>query len=485
MPYQQVVIIGGGFGGLNCAKRLGKAEAEVLVLDRNNHHTFQPLLYQVATAALSSGNIAAPIREVLRDNANTTVYMSNVEKIDTENRVAIASNGEEYRYDYLVIATGARHSYFGHPEWERFAPGLKTLPDALRIRERILLSFEIAERCDSRMLAEKFLRFVIVGGGPTGVELAGAVAEIAHKTLFKNFRRIKPENAQIFLIESQPEVLKTFDHKLGSAARHYLEKMGVRVITDTRVTEISEEGVWIKDEFFPSFSIIWAAGNHASPLLESLDTPLDRAKRAIVGPDLSIPGHPEVFIIGDSAHALDEDENPLPGIASVAIQQGHYVANIIKNNIAPDKRKPFRYFDKGSMATIGTAKAVASIHGLHFKGLLAWMAWSFIHVLYLVSFQNRMLVMMHWFFSYMTGNRQVRLILRSVFGKADSIFRKVGDHYETDTGAYHFKFEKQKLKMWKPHEKPPESDEEPKAPEEHEQQAQQEQPQQEKQEQPK
>lgn len=440
MVKTKVIIIGGGFGGLNCAKQLSDKDFDVSLMDRNNHHTFQPLLYQVATAALTPSNIAVPIREIMRNHENTTVYLCNVDKIDKEKRHVIASNGEVFEYDYLVVATGARHSYFGNDEWEKYAPGLKSIPDAQRIRERILLSFEIAERAKDMETAKKFLRFVIVGGGPTGVELAGAVAEIAHTGLFKNFRRIKPELAQIFIVEHQPEILKTFDPTLGHVAHKYLEDMGVTVITGKRVTKISEEGIWIEDDFIPSFSIIWAAGNQASPLLETLNTPLDRAKRAIVGPDLAIPEHPEIFVIGDSAHAQDAEGNPLPGIASVAIQQGQYVAKLIKNKTPSGERKPFRYFDKGSMATIGKAKAIASIHKFHFAGFFAWLAWCFVHLLYLVSFRNRIQVMFQWFLLFLTGGRQVRLILRPVFGKEDSIFKKEGDDFVTAEGAYHFKY---------------------------------------------
>jgi NADH:quinone reductase (non-electrogenic) len=470
MSYSKVIIVGAGFGGINCALNLKKADANIYIMDRNNHHTFQPLLYQVATAALSPGNIAVPIREVLKNHKNTTVYLTNIEDINKEKQVVIASSGEEFEYDYLVIATGAGHSYFGNPEWEKFAPGLKSLPDAIRIRERLLLSFEIAERIDSIHEAERFLRFVIVGGGPTGVELAGAVAEIAHKTLFDNFRRIKPENAQIYLIESQPEILKTFHPRLGKKAHEYLEEMGVKVIPGTRVTDIKEEGIYIGDKFFPSFSIIWAAGVQASPLMKTLDTPLDRANRAIVGPDLTIPDHPEVFIIGDSSHAEDEKGSPLPGIASVAVQQGQYVANIIKKRIAPEERKPFRYFDKGSMATIGRAKAVASIHKFDFSGIFAWMAWSFIHVLYLISFRNRLLVMLQWFFSYLTSSRNARLILRSLYGREDSMFHKVGNHFEGMGGTYHFFFDqddpsklKKKPTNFESEKDPPKEKEEPKS----------------------
>lgn len=457
MAKKKVIIIGGGFGGLNCAKGLKKTDFDILLLDRNNHHTFQPLLYQVATAALSSSDIAIPIREILRKQENATVYLCNIDSIDVENKSVKASNGEIFYFDYLIVATGARHSYFGHPEWEEYAPGLKTLPDAIAIREKILLSFELAERTHSHDIAEQFLRFVIVGGGPTGVELAGSVAEIAHKTLFKNFRNIRPEDAKIYLIESQPELLKTFHPKLGKIARHYLEELGVQVITGTRVTKISEEGIWVGDDFFPSFSIIWAAGNEASSILATLKCPLDHSKRAIVGKDLSIPNHPNIFVIGDSAHAENENGDPYPAIASVAIQQGQYVAKIIKNEIPFEKRKSFKYFDKGSMATIGTSKAVATIHKFNFSGFFAWLSWCFVHILYLVSFKNRIIVVLQWFFLYFFGSRQVRIILRSVFGKENSLFKKVGDHFETSSGAYHFKFENKDIKIWNPKKKTEES----------------------------
>lgn len=441
MDRARVIIVGAGFGGINCAQKLGKTDVEVLIMDRNNHHTFQPLLYQVATSALAAGSIAIPIREILRNNTNTTVYMANIDSIDKNKKLVYVSNGESFNYDYLVLATGARHSYFGHDEWETFAPGLKTLPDAARIRERILLSFEIAERAETPELVQKYLRFVIVGGGPTGVELAGAVAEISRSGLYKNFRRIKPENAEIYLIESQPEILKTFHPNLGKTARKYLEDMGIKVRTGTRVTNITQDGIWIGDEFLPSFGIIWAAGNVASPVLKSLDVPLDRAQRAIVGPDLSIPDHPEIFVIGDSANAKDSDGSSLPGIASVAIQQGQYVAKIIANKIPPAERQPFRYFDKGSMATIGKGKAIASIHKFDFTGFFAWLAWGLVHLLYLASFSNRIMVMTQWFFVYVTNNRQMRIIMRSVFGKEDAIFTKVGEHIEMSGGAYQFKYE--------------------------------------------
>jgi len=423
MAYTKVVIIGAGFGGLNCAKGLKRANADVIVLDRNNHHVFQPLLYQVATAALPPGNITMPIRQVLASQKNSYVFMANVGKIDKEKKIVYASNGDPFSYDYLVVATGARHAYFGHDEWEKFAPGLKAIPDAVRIREQILLSFELAERCDSITQRMKYLRFVIVGGGPTGVELAGAVAEIAHKTLIRNFRRIHPEEAEIYLIEGHPEILKTFDLKLGHIAHRYLEKMGVKIINGTHVTNITESGVYIGDKFLESFSIIWAAGVHASPLLQTLDTPLDKAGRAIVGPDLSIPDHPEIFVIGDSAHTEDEKGEPLPGVASVAIQQGRYIAKIISKEVPPEKRKPFRFFNKGAMATIGKFKAIIAYKKIRMHGFFAWLGWCFIHVFYLVGFRNRIMTLFQWLFSLITGGHQIRLISRPIAGQEDAIFK--------------------------------------------------------------
>lgn len=454
MGYSKVVIVGAGFGGLNCALNLKKSRSDVFIFDRNNHHTFQPLLYQVATAALSPENIAVPIREVLKSHTNTAVKLANVESIDKKRRCVICTGGLTFEYDYLVVATGARHSYFGHPEWEQFAPGLKTLPDALRIREKLLLAFEIAEQADSLHLAETFLRFVIVGGGPTGVELAGAIAEISRKTLFQNFRRIKPENAQIYLIEGQDEILRSFSPKLVSKVHDYLKKMGVKVISRALVTDITQEGIVINGKLLSAFSIIWAAGNEASPLLKSLDTPLDRMQRVIVGPDLSIPDHPEIFVIGDSAHSLDENGIPLPGIASVAIQQGRYVANLIIKDIPLEKRKPFCYFDKGSMATIGKGKAIASIGRWNFAGFSAWLAWSLIHIRYLISFRNRILVMIQWMFYYLSASRNARLIFPSIEGEKESIFHKVEDHYEDRESVYHFFFDTNDanaLKTWGVH----------------------------------
>ena len=346
--------------------------------------------------------------------------MGTVEKIEKGNKQIILANGEKISYDYLVVATGARHSYFGNDQWEPLAPGLKTITDALQIREKILVSFEKAERMDSIAEAEKFLNFAIIGAGPTGVEMAGAIAEIAHKTLFKNFRRINPEKSKIYLLEAASRVLPPFPEKLSIKARKSLENMGVRVITGELVTNITEEGVQVGKNFIAARNIIWAAGNQASPLLKTLDVPLDRQGRAIVEPDLTIPRHPDIFIIGDAACTMGKEKQPLPAIAPVAIQQGHYVAKIIKKQLSKDKRRPFRYFDKGSIATIGTNKAVGYVRKILISGFLAWLIWGFIHVFYLVSYRSRFTVLLNWVFHYVTGLRGARLIHKSLDQKASS-----------------------------------------------------------------
>lgn len=414
MARTKVVIIGGGFAGLNAAKILGKNKIEVLVVDKTNHHLFQPLLYQVASAALSPGEIAVPIREAMRKYPDTSVMMGEVVSIDKEHNQIVLKDGEKISFDYLIVGVGARHSYFGNTQWEEFAPGLKTVADAIQIREKVLVSFEKAERADSLSEAEKYLNFVIIGGGPTGVEMAGAIAEIAHKTMFKNFRRIRPEKSQIYLIELAPHILPVYPESLAIHAEEDLKKMGVRVLTGRKVTNINEEGVQVDDEFFPCNNIIWAAGNQAAPLLQTLDVPLDRAGRVIVEKDLSIPSHPNIFVVGDAAHAKDKRDNPLPGVAPVAIQQGKYVAKIIRDEIPSEKRKPFVYFDKGSMATIGRAKAIAMVGKFRFTGFIAWLAWCFIHIVYLIGFRSRIGVMLEWFFFYLTGQRGARLIYRSL-----------------------------------------------------------------------
>lgn len=407
---EKVVIVGGGFGGLNAAKQLKRGIGEVLIVDRTNHHLFQPLLYQVASAALSPPDVASPIREVLAKQENVVVIMGEVVKVEKDQRLIILKNGDRISYDYLILAPGARHSYFGHEEWEVYAPGLKTIHNALTIRERILMSFEMAERCDSYTEAEKYLNFVIIGAGPTGVEMAGAIAEIAYKTMIRNFRRINTKKTRIYLIEGAHQVLPPYPPKLGARARKDLEKMGVSVLTDTLVTKVTKDGVQVGERWIPAANIIWAAGNQASALLKTLDVERDKQGRAIVGPDCSIPGHPEVFVIGDAAHFVGKEGAPLPGIAPVAVQQGRYVGKLIRKRIPVEKRKPFRYLDKGTMATIGTNKAVAMVGKLQFSGYLAWLAWGFIHIAYLIGFRSRIAVMVNWIFQYLSGQRGARLI---------------------------------------------------------------------------
>lgn len=414
MAYTKVIIIGGGFAGLNAAKALRGAKLDILLIDKTNHHLFQPLLYEVATAALSPGDIATPLREILRHQENTTVIMGEVIGIDKKNKQIAISNGDRYSYDYLIVAIGARHSYFGRDDWETFAPGLKTITDALKIREQVLISFEKAERLDSISQAAKYLNFVVIGGGPTGVEMAGAIAEIAYKTMFKNFRRIKPEESKIYLIEALPQILPMYPDKLAKKATRTLEKMGVKVITGKKVTEIHENGIQIEGIFIESKNVIWAAGNQVSSLLKHLDVPLDRAGRVIVSPDLSIPDDPHVFVIGDAAHCIGKEGKPLPGVAPVAMQEGKYVAKIIKKEIPKEHRPPFSYFDKGSMATIGKAKAIAMFGQLQFSGFFAWLIWAFVHIMFLIGFRNRIAVMLEWGAAMITGERGVRLITKPI-----------------------------------------------------------------------
>lgn len=408
MAYEKVVIIGGGFGGLNAAKGLKHFKGEVVLIDRMNYHLFQPLLYQVATCALSPGNIAYPIREILRNQTHTEVVMGNVATIDLEGSKIILDDGTAFSYSYAIIAPGARHSYFGHPEWESRAPGLKDLSDALSIRDQILLTYEKAERMDSIIEAKKYMRFVIVGGGPTGVEMAGAIAEIAKKTLLKNFRKIKPEQTEIYLIEGLSQILPSYPPELAIKAKDDLEKMGVKVLLNEKVEEIEDFGVKTNLRFIETPNVIWAAGNEASPILKTMNVPLDRQGRVIVEPDLSVPGHPNVFVIGDSAH-LEINGKVLPGIAPVAIQEAKYVVK----KILKKTNKPFKYFDKGNLATIGRAKAVGEFRNIKLSGFTAWWIWSVVHVFYLISFSSRILVMIQWIFLYLSSKRQVRIISKS------------------------------------------------------------------------
>jgi NADH dehydrogenase len=414
MANTKVVILGGGFAGINVAKGLGHTKLDVWLIDKTNHHLFQPLLYQVASASLAPGDIAVPIREILSHYENITVIMGEVTAIDKEKQEVILRNGDRIGYEYLVVSLGARHSYFGKDEWEQFAPGLKTLADALKIRQRILLSFEKAERCDSISEAKKYLNFVIIGGGPTGVEMAGAISEIAYETMLKDFRRIDTSKTKIYLVEGSPHVLATYPEKLSLKAEQYLENFGVNVITGKRVTEVTKDGVMIDNLFIPSENILWAAGNQASSVLKTLNVPLDKQGRVIVESDLSISGHPEIFVLGDAACAMDKQGNPLPALASVAIQQGRYLANIIRRRLPKAERPPFSYFDKGAMATIGKTKAIGVFGKLQLSGFLAWIAWCFVHILYLIGFRNRLIVLTQWLFSYFSSKKGSRLIYRSI-----------------------------------------------------------------------
>lgn len=405
---KKVVIIGGGFGGLSAAKALKNADVEITLIDKTNHHLFQPLLYQVATAALSPGDIAAPIREILRKQKNVRVIMGEVINIDAEKKKVILQD-DQFDYDYLIVAIGSRHSYFGKNEWEKYAPGLKTIADALSIRERILLSFEKAERAHNEKEIQKFLTFVVIGGGPTGVELAGAIAEIAKKTMLKDFRKIDPSKTKIILVEALDRILSNYDSDLSEKGRVALEELGVNVRLNTKVTEINENGAQLDGEFIETSNVIWAAGNTIPSLIKTLNTETDRAGRVVVESDCSIKNHSEVFVIGDAALVI-QDGKPLPGVAPVAIQQGKYVAKIISEDLPEEKRKQFRYFDKGNLATIGRAKAVMQIGKLKASGFAAWLAWAFIHIMYLIGFRNRYKTMAEWIWYYITYRHGIRLI---------------------------------------------------------------------------
>lgn len=404
----RVVIIGGGFGGLNVAKKLKSAPVRITLLDRRNHHLFQPLLYQVAAAALNPSDIATPIRRILRRQKNTEVLLGEATSVDTARRVVQLEDGE-VPYDYLVIATGATHSYFGKDQWARFAPGLKTIEDALLIRRRVLLAYEMAEREQDPEIQRRWLNFLIVGAGPTGVELAGALAEISRQTLDMDFRRIDPTSARIILLEGAPRVLPTYPEDLSEAARRQLVKLGVEVHTHAQVTAIDAEGATVGSEKIPARTVIWAAGVAASPLARSLGVPLDRAGRVVIEPDLSVPGHPEIFVIGDLAAARSGGK-PVPGIAPAAIQEGKHTAKNILGQLRGVGRAPFHYRDKGTLATIGRAAAVADLGRLKLSGFLAWMTWLVVHIFFLIGFRNRLLVLIEWAWSYLTTERGARLI---------------------------------------------------------------------------
>jgi NADH dehydrogenase len=405
----RVLIVGAGFGGLQAARRLARYPVRITLVDQRNYHTFQPLLYQVATAAISPGEIAAPVRQILRGQDNVEVLLGEVLGFDLEKRIAKLTD-LEIPYDYLIVAAGASHAYFGHDEWEPMAPGLKTIEDALEIRRRVLLAFELAERHAASGEGQVQLNFVVIGGGPTGVELAGTLAEIARHALANEFHSIDPRHSRILLIEGGPRVLPAYAEDLSRSAEKQLQHLGVEVRTSAMVTGVESAAVFVGKTRIPAAVILWAAGVAASPLGKSLGTPLDRAGRVLVNPDLSIPGHREVFVVGDLASLKDKNGKQVPGVAPVALQEGAATARNIGREVQGKPREDFHYFDKGSLATIGRAAAVAEIGKIHISGFIAWLSWLFIHIFFLIGFRNRLLVMIQWAWSYVTYERGARLI---------------------------------------------------------------------------
>jgi NADH dehydrogenase len=413
MPGQRdhhVVIVGGGFAGLWATRALARAPVCVTLIDRANHHLFQPLLYQVATAGLSSPDIAAPLRHILRNQANVEVRMAGVERVDTARRCIALDDGSTIGYDTLLLATGATHTYFGHDEWAAHAPGLKTLDDALHLRRRLLLAFERAEAESDPERRAAWLSFAIVGGGPTGVELAGTLAEIAHHTLRREFRHIDPASAKVRLIEAGARVLSSFPESLSEKARAQLQRLGVEVVTGTPVDAIDDQGYRLGGKFFAARTVVWAAGVAASPLAQSLGVTLDRAGRVPVLPDLTAPGHPQIFVAGDLATVV-QDGKPVPGVAPAAKQMGRHVGETIRRRLANKPTAPFRYHDYGNLATIGRMAAVVDLRGLRFSGLLAWWFWLAAHVFFLIGFRNRIVVLLNWFMAYWSYQRAARIIV--------------------------------------------------------------------------
>jgi NADH dehydrogenase len=405
----RVVIVGAGFGGLNAALALRDAPVQVTVIDRNNHHLFQPLLYQVATGSISPADICAPIRSVLRKQQNTEVLMGEVTGVDTQAQRVLMGD-QSIPYDYLILATGARDSYFGHNDWAQFAPGLKSVVQATSIRRQILLAFEMAERETDPQKGQELLTFVLVGAGPTGVEMAGAIGGLAHKTMASDFRHINPKEARIILVEALPRILPAFDEKLANKAHKALNRLGIEVRTNSPVQTIDSEGVVIAGERIPTKTVIWTAGVAASPAGQWLGAETDRAGRVKVGSDTSVPGHPNIFVLGDTA-SCTQDGKPLPGVAQVAIQQGKYVASVITDRVA-DKPHPedFRYVDKGNMATVGRYYGIVSIGKWRFSGIVGWFLWLVVHLMFLIGFRNRVVVLFQWALFYTTFQRGARLI---------------------------------------------------------------------------
>jgi NADH dehydrogenase len=409
-PVKKVVIVGGGFAGLYVAKRLANQPVEVTLVDRKNHHTFQPLLYQVATAVLSPGEIASPLRRILHRARNTEVLLGEVVGFDTAAQRVKLKDGAELAYDYLIVAAGARHSYFGHEDWAADAPGLKTVEDALEIRRRVLLAFEHAEREAYLTGKHQPLSFAVIGGGPTGVELAGAIADIARRAMATDFKAIDTTEARVTVFEGAPHILGVYPEELSIKARRQLEELGVEVRTNSLVSAVEPGRIKVGEEWIPASVILWATGVAASPLGKALGVPTDRAGRVLVEPDLSLPGHPNVFVLGDMASLKDTNGIVVPGLGAAATQEGKDTAANIARDLRGEKRVPFRYKDKGSMATIGRNRAVAQIGKLQFTGLIAWLLWAFVHVFLLIGFKNRLMTMREWMWAYFTRERSARLI---------------------------------------------------------------------------
>src|SRR5690625_3179234 len=407
-----VIIIGGGFGGISVARELAKSSCRVTIIDKNNHHLFQPLLYQVATAALSPGDIAIPIRAMFSKDENISVIMDQVMAVNKEGRSVRLRSGREISYDYLIMAPGAVYNYFGNDHWKSYAPGLKSISDSLSVRETIILSLETAEHLEHPVDREPWLTFAVIGGGPTGVEMAGAIAEIAKRSMMRDYRNLIRDDTRVYLIEAGPRILNGYPESLSRKAQKELEGMGVKVLLNSPVNDITENGVTIDNQTIRTPNIIWAAGVIASPLVNKLGVEQDRTGRVMVEDDMSLKGFPNLFVIGDAAHATNEKGEPLPAVAPVAIQQGKYVGSLIRKRQSREERKPFRYKDKGTMATIGRAKAVAEIRGWHFTGFIAWALWSVVHIFFLIGFRNRFRVFAEWIWYYFTFKRGVRLITR-------------------------------------------------------------------------
>jgi NADH dehydrogenase len=407
-----VVIVGAGFGGLQAAKKLAREGVSLTVLDRTNYHLFQPLLYQVATAALSPADIAGPVRAILSKCKNAEVILAEVESVDVSAKKVKMSDGE-IAYDYLILATGARHSYFGHPEWEKLAPGLKSLEDAIEVRRRILMAFEYAEKITNEAARKAAMTFVIIGGGPTGVEMAGAIAEISRYTLAKDFRHIDPSQARVILVEGHPHVLAAFPEDLQISAMKQLAELGVEVRTGIHASNVTEKGVQVGEEFISCHVKVWAAGNNASFVGKAFGNLVDSVGRVIVNDDLTVSGHPEIQVIGDLANFSHQTGEPLPGLSPVAMQQGRHAARNVLAMIDGRRPQRFRYWDKGTMATIGRNKAVADLRFVHLSRLPAWLAWLFVHIIFLVGFRNRLLVLIQWAWAYLSFNKGARLITRN------------------------------------------------------------------------